>query len=61
MCSCGCRVGVARDRGKQPEASSSRQIRGEETFMHSWKMVSVFNAFYKMFCVEYEVCHIAIA
>ena len=30
-----CCVGVARDRGKQPEASLSRQSQGEETFIPS--------------------------
>ena len=28
---CVCSVGIARDRGDQPEASSSRRFRGEES------------------------------
>ena len=45
---CGC-VGVARDRGKQPEASSSRQSRGEEPCYMIKELVLILICFRKCF------------
>ena len=45
------RVGVARDREDQPEASSSRQTRGEEPFHTITELALILNAFSEKFFV----------
>ena len=51
-----CSVGVARDRGDRPEASSSRQFRGEETRYTIMEIVLIFNVFEIDFGLEHKTC-----
>ena len=49
---CVCSVGIARDRGDQPEASSSRHFRGEESRYTIAEPVLVSNCFNKYFVLN---------